>query len=70
LDEPLQYPAEGQQVDRMEGRATGSNPLEFVRGINIGQISRDRVKLSVTIQIDDPVLAPMTAPADQLELMP
>ena len=54
----------------MEGRATGSNPLEFVRGIDIGQISRDRVKLSVTIQIDDPVLTPMTAPADQLELIP
>ncbi len=54
----------------MEGRVPGSNPLVFVRGIDIGQIGRDRVKLPVTTQIDDPVLAPMTAPADQLELMP
>jgi hypothetical protein len=54
----------------MEGRSSGGNPLEFVRGIDIGQVGRDRAKLSVTIQIDDPVLAPMTAPADQVELMP
>jgi hypothetical protein len=54
----------------MEGRPSGGNSLEFVRGIDIGQVGRYRAKLSITIQIVDPVLAPMTAPADQLELTP
>jgi hypothetical protein len=34
---PLQKLAEGQQVDRAEGRAPSGNPSKLVWGINVGQ---------------------------------
>ena len=54
----------------MEGRAPGGNPSKLVWRINVGQIGRDRAQPPVVVEIGDPVLAPVTAATDQLELPP
>jgi hypothetical protein len=67
LGEPVQRVAQSQQINRAKGCSIRSNQPELVDRIDIRPRARDRAKSAVLVLIDHPVLAPMTAPADQLE---
>ena len=43
------------------------NPPELIHRIDIGKCARDRAKPPIFASVDHPVLAPVAAPADQLE---
>jgi hypothetical protein len=65
---PIHRSAQLQQVNGSERRAAGSYPPELVFGLDIRPTRSDPVKPAALICIKDPILAPMPAPADQLDL--
>jgi hypothetical protein len=66
--EPAHHLAQRQQIDRAKDRAARSNPPERVYRLDIGPSGSNEARPSVFIDINDPVLAPIKTPADQLEL--
>jgi hypothetical protein len=68
LVEPAQRPAQLQQVDCPKRRAASSYSLELVRRLNICPNRSDPAKSTSLVQIEDPILAPMPASAEQLNL--
>ena len=66
--EPHQKLAESQQVNRAEGGAAGGNSSKLVYRIDVGQIGRNRAQPPLVVTVGDPILAPMAAPADEIEL--
>ena len=70
MSEPLQKLAKGQQVNRPEGCAASGNPSKLVYRIDVSQIGRDRAQPPVFVKVRDPILAPVTAATDELELPP
>src|SRR5271155_4915868 len=66
--EPHEEIAESQQVNWAEGRAAGGNPSKLVYRIDVGQIGRNRAQPPLVVTVGDPILAPMAAPADEIEL--
>jgi hypothetical protein len=69
LGQPVQRVAQRQQTNRTKRRSAGCNPPKLIRRFDIGPRDRDRAKPSVLILEDQPVLAPILAPADQLDLV-
>jgi hypothetical protein len=68
LVKPAQCPAQLQQVDCPKRRAPSSYASELVRRLDICPSASDPAKSTSLVQINDPVLAPMPASADQFNL--
>src|SRR5258708_39047693 len=60
--------AESQQVNWAEGRRAGGHPSKLVYRLDVGQIGRNRAQPPLVVTVGDPILAPMAAPADEIEL--
>jgi len=65
---PAQRPAQLQQIDCSKRRAAGSYQSELVRGLNVGPSGSDPAKSTSLVRINDPILTPMSASADQFNL--
>jgi hypothetical protein len=61
-------PGQLQQVNCSERCTAGSYPPELVFGLDICPSRSDPVKPTALVRIKDPVLAPMPASVDQLDL--
>src|SRR5260370_21055847 len=68
LVKPAQRPAQLQQIDCSKRRAAGSYQSELVRGLNVRPSGSDPAKSTSLVQINDPILTPMSASADQFNL--
>lgn len=58
------------QIDGTECSATVGNLPKFIRRIKVRQIRGNRLELALRIGVDDPVLTPVTAMADELKRLP
>lgn len=66
--EPVKQLTQRHQIDRSKRRLAAGHMPKRIHWSNIGQSSGDRAKPPVVARIDNPVLAPMPTPADQIEL--
>src|SRR5271170_3654285 len=66
--EPHEELAESQQVNWVEGGAASGNPSKLVYRIDVGQIGRNRAQPPLVVKVGDPILAPVAAPTDEVEL--
>jgi hypothetical protein len=64
---PVQRLAQGEQVHRAKGGSALRNPPELIHRIDIRERACDRAKPPVVAGVNHPVLAPITASADQRE---
>jgi hypothetical protein len=64
---PVQRFAQGQQVHRAKGGSALRNLPELIHRIDIRERACDRAKPPIFTNVDHPVLAPMTTPADHFE---
>jgi hypothetical protein len=66
--EPIKQLAQGHQIDRSKCRPSASHKPECVRHGEISECGGNRAKPRVVACVNDPILAPMRLPADQVEL--
>jgi len=66
--ETVQQLTQVDQIDRSKRRPAAGHKPELIPGCDIGERDGDRAKAPVFTSIDNPVLAPVPPPADQLKL--
>ena len=64
---PVQRLAQCQQIGGAKAGSARCRQAELISRVYVGESACDRAKPPIFTRVDQPVLAPMTAPADQLK---